>query len=76
MSIDKEIEEFIHKERELFEDKEKPASPCQKEEKDRKRKESLESMKRKQELLKEKWKSGRKEIKIACHNINGLKTKG
>ena len=29
-----------------------------------------------QKQLKEKWKEGKKEIKIACHNINGLKTKG
>jgi exonuclease III len=76
MSIDKEIEEFIQREREVFEDKEKLTSPCQEEGKHKKGKERSENVKRRQELLKEKWKSGRKEIKIACHNTNGLKTKG
>ena len=54
MSIDKEIEEFIQREREVFEDKEKLTSPCQEEGKHKKGKERSENVKRRQELLKEK----------------------
>ena len=52
-------------------------SPNPKEEKSRKGKRKIESIEAKQIGLKEKWrKEGGKDIKIACHNINGLKTKG
>src|SRR6185295_14043610 len=39
-------------------------------------KEGERNMKVEQEQLKKSWKMGRKKIKIACYNINGLKTKG
>ena len=39
-------------------------------------KKKLDNTETRPRLLKEKWKEGKKEIKIACHNINELKTKG
>jgi len=74
-NTDKEIEAFLQKERRMFEEKEKEASPYLREKK-RKATKKVDNTELRQEQLKEKWKERRKEIKIACHNINGLKTKG
>jgi hypothetical protein len=78
MNMDEEIGEFLQNERRSFENRKEKTHPHPKEERSRNRKEKEreEIAKTKQEQLKEKWKEGRKEIKIACHNVNGLKTKG
>ena len=76
MSIDKEIENFLQEEREVFEERRELETPCRKEEVHSKSKKKLDSTETRQTLLEEKWKDRKKEIKIACHNINGLKTKG
>ena len=76
MSIDKEIGSFLRKEREVFEERRKLKWSYQEEEMHNKDKKQLDNAEARPRLLKEKWKEGKKEIKIACHNINGLKTKG
>ena len=76
MNIDKEIEDLVQSERRLFEERRKEASLSLKEKESRKEKGKIANERIIQEDLKEKWKKERKEIKIACHNINGLKTKG
>ena len=60
----------------MFENRDQEASFSLNEEKKRNAKVEATTIKTKQKQLKEKWKEGKKEIKIACHNINGLKTKG
>ena len=74
--MDKEIENFLRKERGVFENRDQEASPSLNEEKKKNTKVEATTIETKQKQLKEKWKEGKKEIKIACHNINGLKTKG
>jgi len=76
MNIDEEIEDFLQSERRVFEEERSYTSPGLNKEKSRKGKEKVEHTETEQIQLKEKWKEGKKEIKIACHNINGLKTKG
>src|ERR1043165_3742321 len=76
MNIDKKIGDLLRSERRLFEERRKEASLSLKEKESRKGKKKITNERMMQEDLKEKWKKGRKEIKIACHNINGLKTKG
>jgi hypothetical protein len=76
MNIDKEIEVFLQKERKIFEEEREIRFPCQEEEGDGIGKEEFKNTITRQKLLKEKWKEGKKEIEVACHNINGLKTKG
>ena len=77
MNRDEEIRDFLQNEREAFERRRERRSPNPKEEKSRKEKGKIESIEAKQISLKERWrKEGGKDIKIACHNINGLKTKG
>src|ERR1043165_82436 len=76
MNIDEEIEDFLQGERRAFEEERSYTSPDLNKEKSRKGKEKIEHTKTEQIQLKEKWKEGKKEIKIACHNVNGLKTKG
>ena len=78
MNIDEEIEEFLQNEKRTFENRRKEIHPhlIGKKSIKGKEKEGKRNMKVEQEQLKESWKTGRKEIKIACHNINGLKTKG
>src|ERR1043165_9495568 len=67
---------FLQSERRIFERERREISLCLEKEKSRKEKEKEENIKTSSKQLKEKWKEGKKEIKIACHNINGLKTKG
>ena len=76
MNIDEEIGDFLQSERRLFETRKKEVSLSLKEKENKKGKKRISSRKTMQEELKGKWKEGRKEIKIACHNINELKTKG
>jgi exonuclease III len=74
--MDKEIENFLRNERGIFKNRDQEASPSPNEEKKSKERVEATSINTKQKQLKEKWKEGKKELKIACHNINGLKTKG
>ena len=76
MSIDKEIGNFLQEERRVFEGKERDTSPCLRNLKGKKGKEKAVVAKTRQIQLKEKWKEGKKDIRVACHNINGLKTRG
>jgi exonuclease III len=76
MNRDEEIEDFLHGERRVFEERNKEKSPIPKETERRKGKEKAENTETRYKQLKEKWKKGKKEIKITCHNINGLKTRG
>ena len=76
MNMDKEIGNFLRNERRIFENRDQEASPSPNEEKKSKERVEATSINTKQKQLKEKWKEGKKELKIACHNINGLKTKG
>ena len=78
MNIDEEIEEFLQNEKRMFENKRREIHPHLIEKKSikEKEKERERNIKVKQEQLKESWRTGRKKIKIACHNVNGLKTKG
>jgi hypothetical protein len=76
MSIDKEIGDFLQEERRVFEEREKEASPYLRNTKEKKGKEKAVVAKSKQIQLKEEWKEGKKDIRVACHNINGLKTRG
>ena len=76
MNIDEEIREFLQNEREIFEEGKSKRSPYLEEGRSREEKVETESTEREQNQLRENWKKGRKEIKIACHNVNGLKTKG
>jgi len=76
MNIDKEIREFLQSERKMFEEGRSKRSPYLEEKRSRKGKVEIESAEAEQNQLRKNWKKGRKEIKIACHNVNGLKTKG
>ena len=77
INMDEEIDEFLQNEREAFEEGRVRRSPSPKEGKSRKGKEKIGNLEMNQMDLKERWrKKGGKEIKVACHNINGLKTKG
>ena len=75
MNIDKEVEEFLQGERRIFKER-KEETPCQEESRNPSERGKFKSMKIEGKSLKEKWKEGKKELKLACHNINGLKTKG
>ena len=76
MNRDEEIRDFLHSERRIFEERNKEKSPNPKETKGKKGKEKAENTETRYKQLKEKWKKGKKEVKIACHNVNGLKTRG
>ena len=76
MNLDREIGDFLQEERKLFEEKERETAPGLKEGKVKKGKGKAEDVETRHKQLKEKWKKGKKEIQIACHNINGLKTRG
>src|SRR6185295_8146306 len=77
MNIDQEVEEFLHNERRVFEEtsREVPSGLNQEKSRNRKGKGKIESMET-GERLKRKYEEKGKEIRIACHNINGLKTRG
>ena len=76
MSIDKEIKEFLWFEREVFKKRKEAETSCQEEEICNRKTKELKSTEMKQRSLRERWKEGKKEIKLACHNMNELKTKG
>jgi len=76
MNTDEEIENLLRSERRIFERRNSDASSSLNRKEKVKEKEKTASIKTKQTQLKEKWKEEKKEIRIACHNINGLKTKG
>src|ERR1041385_1476367 len=76
MSIDQEIREFLNSERRIFVERNMNTSLGYNEKTRKKRKKKMENIETKHKCLKEKWKQGKKEIKIACHNINRLKTRG
>ena len=76
MNIDQKIEEFLYSERRDFERSNMESSSGHKRETRAKGKEKAVDTETQYKYLKDKWKQGKKEIKIACHNINGLKTKG
>src|SRR6185295_15918338 len=76
MNTDEEIRDFLQSERKKFEEKRRERSSGLGKSEGKERKKKEENTKARQKQLKEKWKEGKKEIKIACHNINGLKTKG
>ena len=75
MNIDKEIGNFLQKERRVFEKGKGKLSPSLEEETKKIRKEGIENIKTRQNQWKKNWKERRKELKIACHNINSLKTR-
>jgi hypothetical protein len=77
MNVDVEVTDFLQSERIRFERRQTENnlhSPPNI--RSRKGKEKEKDVEKEKEKLQQKWRQeGRKEIKVACHNINGLKTK-
>ena len=74
---DKEISDFLQSKRRVYERRQIEETPYLQETVSRKAESKKKITITGKDQLKEKWKrEGRKEFKIACHNINGLKTKG
>ena len=71
MNTDEEIGNFLQKKRRAFEKRKRKLSSSLEEEMKKIRKKGIENTKTRQN----QWKERRKELKIACHNINGLKTR-
>ena len=74
---DKEISDFLQSERRVYERRQIEETPYLQETVSRRTESKKKITRTEKDQLKEKWKQeGRKEFKIASHNINGLKTKG
>ena len=77
MEMDEEITNFLQDERRIFEEARSEVTPRPIYINSRKGKGKIENEIILNNKLKEQWRqTGRKEVKIVCHNINGLKTKG
>src|SRR5260364_14981 len=77
MNMDREIDEFLQEEKRTFENIGEESSLYPTGKNCRKGKGRVDESQTDQETLREKWRTrGRKELKVGCHNVNGLKTKG